>query len=124
MPGPVQYGSGVKAYVIQLLVMQMMSLNRVADMVSALIGRVIAESTMLNFIIRLHAALAVWENEAKVALLKTNYTHVDETSLRVDKKNHWIHVYASGDITLKFLHEKRGKAAIEAIEAQTPENEL
>jgi len=96
--------------------MQMMSLNRVADMVSALIGRVIAESTMLNFIIRLHAALAVWENEAKVALLKTNYTHVDETSLRVDKKNHWIHVYASGDITLKFLHEKRGKAAIEAID--------
>jgi hypothetical protein len=22
--------------------------------------------------------------------------HVDETSLRVDKKNHWIHVYSAG----------------------------
>jgi len=116
MAGPVQYGNGIKAYVIQLLVMQMMSLNRVADMVSVLIGRMIAESTMLSFIMRLHLALAAWENEAKAALLKTNYTHVDETSLKVDKKNHWIHVYASGDITLKFLHEKRGKAAIEAID--------
>ena len=41
--------------------------------------------------------------------------HVDETSLRVDKKNHWIHVYSSGDITIKFLHQKRGKEAIEFI---------
>lgn len=41
---------------------------------------------------------------------------MDETSLRVDKKNHWIHVYSSGDITLKFLHRKRGKEAIEAID--------
>lgn len=116
MPGPVQYGNGVKAYVIQLLVMQMISLNRMADMVSALIGRMIAESTMLTFIIRLHGALAAWENEAKAALLKTTYIHVDETSLRVDKKNYWIHVYASGDITLKFLHKKRGKEAIEEVD--------
>jgi len=41
--------------------------------------------------------------------------HVDETSFRVDKKNHWIHVYSSGDLTLKFLHRKRGKEAIESI---------
>ena len=41
--------------------------------------------------------------------------HVDETSLRVDKKNHWIHVCSAGDITLKFLHPKRGSEAIEAI---------
>ena len=41
--------------------------------------------------------------------------HVDETSLRVDKKNHWIHVYSAEDITLKFLHPKRGTEAIEGI---------
>ncbi len=39
--------------------------------------------------------------------------HVDETSFRVDRKNHWIHVYSSGEITLKILHRRRGKAAIE-----------
>ncbi len=41
--------------------------------------------------------------------------HVDETSLRVDKKNHWIHVYSAGEITLKFLHRRRGIEAIEEI---------
>ena len=41
--------------------------------------------------------------------------HVDETSLRVDRKNHWIHVYSAGDITLKRLHPKRGLEAIEDI---------
>jgi hypothetical protein len=34
----------------------------------------------------------------------------------VDKRNHWLHVYSAGDITLKFLHRKRGKAAIVAID--------
>lgn len=115
MSGPLHYGSGIKAYVIQLIVAQMIALNRVADMVSALIGRRISPDTMLGFILRLHEALAQWEENAKSQLMTTQSMHVDETSLRVDKKNHWIHVYSSGDITLKFLHQKRGKEAIEAI---------
>jgi hypothetical protein len=41
--------------------------------------------------------------------------HVDDTSLRVDRKNQWIHVCSAGDITLKFLHPKRGQEAIEDI---------
>ena len=115
MPGPLQYGNGIKAYVIQLLVAQMISLNRVVDMVAALIGRAISEATLLSYVMRLYFALESWENEAKLELMTTQCMHVDETSLRVDKKNHWIHVYSSGDITIKFLHEKRGKEAIEYI---------
>ena len=42
--------------------------------------------------------------------------HVDETSLQVDGKKHWIHVYAGGDITVKQLHRKRGREAIEDID--------
>jgi hypothetical protein len=41
--------------------------------------------------------------------------NVDETSLRVDKKNHWIHVYSAGDVTLKHLHRRRGKEAMKSI---------
>ena len=33
----------------------------------------------------------------------------------MEKKTHWIHVYSSGDVTLKCLHRKRGKEAMEAI---------
>jgi len=64
---------------------------------------------------QLHQALAAWEQAAIAQLLAQPTLHVDETSLRVARKNHWIHVYCAGDITLKFLHPKRGRAAIESI---------
>ncbi|PKM38513.1 MAG: hypothetical protein CVV06_00305 [Gammaproteobacteria bacterium HGW-Gammaproteobacteria-10] len=60
-------------------------------------------------------ALEDWEAQAIEQLLKAPALHVDETSLRVFRKNHWIHVYSADDITLKFLHRKRGKEAIESI---------
>ena len=33
----------------------------------------------------------------------------------MDRKNHWIHVYSAGTLTVKCLHPKRGREAIEAI---------
>lgn len=38
MSGPLQYGNGIKAYVINLLICQMISLNRAQNMVKAIIG--------------------------------------------------------------------------------------
>ena len=109
-------GNGLKAYVINMLVCQMVALNRVQKAVSAMIGQVISEATLLKYVLRLHEALADWEKDAIRQLLQSPAMHVDETSLRVDQKNHWIHVYAADDITLKRLHRKRGKEAIEAID--------
>ena len=115
MPGPLQYGNGLKAYVINLLICQMISLNRVQKLVKSIIGEVISEATFLKFILRFHQTLAQWEANAIEKILMSSAMNVDETSLRVDKKNHWIHVYSAGDITLKFLHPKRGTEAINHI---------
>ena len=99
MHGPLQYGNGLKAFIINLLVCQMVSLNRVQKLVKSMIGTVISEASLLKFVLRLHQALTQWEKDATEKLLKASAINVDETSLRVDKKNHWIHVYSSGDIT-------------------------
>ena len=115
MPGPLQYGPGIKAYALNLLIAQMLSLNRVQQSIRTLIGQVISEATILKYVMQLHHALADWEQSAVEQLLAMPVLHVDETSLRVDKKNHWIHVCSSDDITLKFLHPKRGCEAIDAI---------
>ena len=48
-------------------------------------------------------------------LLRLPALHADETSLRVDRKNHWIHVYSGGEVTVKRLHRKRGCEAIDDI---------
>lgn len=115
MPGPLQYGNGIKAFMVNLLITQMVALNRIQKLVKSMMGAVISEASILKFVLRLHQALAQWEASAVEQILKYPAINADETSLRVDKKNHWIHVYSSGDITLKFLHRKRGKEAINAI---------
>jgi len=52
--GQLQYGDGIKAFIINLLVMQMVSLNRVQKLVKSIMGTVIAEATLLRFVLRLH----------------------------------------------------------------------
>ncbi len=114
--GPLQYGDGLKAFVINLLVCQMVALHRVQKLVNSMIGVMISEASFLAFVLRLHCALARWEQNAIQQLLLAPSLHVDETSLRVDKQNHWIHVYSAGEITLKFLHRRRGTEAIKSID--------
>lgn len=116
MPGPLQYGNGIKAYVICLLVAQMVSVKRVAKMLASMIGQLLSEATLLSYVMRLYVALETWEIDTKKQLLTTPCMNVDETSCRVNKKKHWIHVYSSGELTLKFLHENRGKKAIDTID--------
>ncbi len=93
----------------------MVALNRVQKQISAMIGSVISEASLLKFVYRLYQALDAWEATAIESLLKAPSVHVDETSFRVEGKNHWIHVYSAGGTTLKLLHRKRGKEAIEDL---------
>jgi transposase len=115
MAGPLQYGQGIKGYMVNLLFAQMISLKRVQQMIQTLIGQILSEATILKYVIQLYQVLEEWEQSSINQLLKMPIMHVDETSLRVDRKNHWIHVYSSDFITLKFLHPNRGKEAIEEI---------
>lgn len=112
MPGKLQYGNGLKAFAIHLIISQMVALNRVQSQISAMIGRVVAEASLLKFVLRLHQALEPWEARAIETLLLEPALHADETSFRVDCKNYWIHVYSAGGTTLKLLHRKRGNEAI------------
>jgi len=113
--GPVQYGPGIKAYVLNLLIAQMLSLKRAQQSIQTLIGLLISEATILKYVLQLHQALEQWEKASIERLLTMPAMHVDETSLRVERQNHWIHVCSGGDITLKFLHPKRGQEAMQAI---------
>ena len=79
MPGPLQYGPGIKAYVVHLLIAQMLSLKRVAQSMHALIGRTLSEATLLGYLAQLHHALAEWERRAIEHLLVSPAMHIDET---------------------------------------------
>ena len=115
MPGPLQYGVGFQAFVINLLIAQMLSLRRAVELVRAISDVKLSEATCLGYIQRLHDALEPWEAAAAEHLLICPALHADETGFRVDSKTQWLHVLTNGSLTLKFLHRKRGKEAIEAF---------
>ena len=112
MPGPLQYGNGIKALTIDLLVAQMLSLRRCTELEHAITGIKISEATLLGYIERINDSLQPWKAGAKKQLLTRPALHVDETGFRVDKKNWWLHVATDGSLTLKYLHRKRGKEAM------------
>ena len=115
MPGPLQYGPGIVAFAAHLLTAQMLSLKRTAQTLKALTGRTVAEATLLAWLTRLHDALAGWEDAAIARLLTEPVLHADETSLRIDRKQHWLHSVSAGNLVLKHGHRKRGGEALKDI---------
>ena len=107
--GKIQYGNGIKAAIINFLMIQMMSLVRVQEHFKGLTGRFISRSVMLKYIEHFSLSLKEWEDKMVEELLKSPVIYVDETSMRVNKKNHWVHNYSAGDITLQFVHPSRGQ---------------
>ena len=115
MPGPLQYGHGIVAFATHLLAAQMVPLRCVAQTVKALVGTTIAEATLLAWIWCLHEALADWEEQAMARLLASPILHADETSIRINGKNHWLHSCSTDDLTLSFCNPKQSRNAIDDI---------
>ena len=113
--GPLQYGAGVVAFVVNLLVSQMVSVRRTAQLVKSMTGRLISESTWIEWVMRVCQALEEWEQVAIEKLVQMPVMHVDETSIRINRKNHWIHTCTSGDLGLMLVHTKRGQEAMDDI---------
>ena len=80
-----------------------------------LTAHIMSDAQKIDIIFERVTGLEQWEQESIERRLDSPTIHVDETSFRVDKKNHWIHVYSSDGLTIKLLHRKRGLEAIESF---------
>jgi len=63
-----------------------------------MLGDIVSDARLLKFVLRLHQTLEACQ-------LRTMEWLLMAVTIGVDKKNRWIHVYTSGDITLKCLLE-------------------
>ena len=115
MPGPLQYGSGIIAFVVHLVISQMVALRRTAQLLKVMTGRLISEATLLAWVMRVHESLTEWEQVAIEQLLNMPVIYADETSIRINQKKHWIHSYSCAHLVMKICHPKRGKEAFDAI---------
>ena len=115
MDGPLQYGTGVKVAAVNLLMVQMMSMERVREYLKGILGRGPSPGALLKYVAAVGMAVKPWEEEMIKKLLEAPVLYVDETSIRINGELYWIHTYGYGDITLQFLHPSRGREAIDEI---------
>lgn len=109
MPGRLQYGSGLKASAIHLIISEMVALNRspTSDIGDDRSGHFRGHAIDVCSEIA-HGARSLG-SRCDRDHAKGTVGNVSDTSCRVEKKNHWIHVYCSHTTTMRFLHRKRGR---------------
>ncbi len=111
---PVQYGYGVKTLATLLNVDYRIPFKKLHILFSDLFGYAINESTVYSASRQCYEMLGPTEEVIKSGVVKSDATHADETGLRVAGKLHWLHTASSLLYTYLFVHEKRGRLALES----------
>ena len=111
----IQYGPNLQGLMVYLLDLQLIPSGRVCELLSDVYGVQISEGTLYNVRARCFNALDDIEQEIKVALTDSPVVHFDETGFRVKNKLWWLHVACTDGLTFYFVHTKRGKIAMDAM---------
>ena len=111
---PVQYGYGVKTLAVLLNVDYRIPFKKIQILFSDLFRYAINESTVYSASRQCYEMLGPTEEVIKSGVVKSDATHADETGLRVAGKLHWLHTASSLLYTYLFVHEKRGKLAMDS----------
>ena len=112
---PVQYWDELKAFSSYMYNHQMPSYNRLQDFFREVVWLKISQTSLCNFNKTWYENLEVFEEQLKEVLIKEKLLHADETWIRVDWKNNWIHVNSNENFTFLFPHKNRWRKAIEEM---------
>jgi transposase len=111
----VQYWEELKAFSSYMYNHQMPSYNRLQDFFREVVWLNISQTSLCNFNKTWYEKLKVFEEQLKEILIKEELIHADETWVRVDWKNNWIHVNSNKNFTFLFPHQNRWRKAIEEM---------
>jgi len=113
-PG-VQYGNGVAALAIYAQAYQMLPLERTAELIRDLAGRMLSEGTLVTMLAGCAKRVGSIEQQIKAAIIVAAAAHFDETGMRVCGKLNWLHVASTHLLTYYAVDERRGTLAHERI---------
>jgi len=116
---PAQYGPRVRALVSLLNVEQSLPVGRVSELFAALTGYELNQSTIVSAVNRMAEDLEQDTERIKQKILASPVAHADETGARIAGKLHWGHDLVTELYTYFFVHEKRGRKALESSESIT-----
>lgn len=110
--GATQYGKGIRAYAVLLNVHYKLPFKKIQQLFNDLYGYPINESTVVSASAQCYERLAGSEAIIRTKIADNDVAHADETGIRVAGKLHWLHTATSALYTYLFVHEKRGKLAL------------
>ena len=111
---PTQYGPDFKALLVYLNQKQFVPLERVVEFCKDVIGQSVGEGTIVEASQQVAQAVEPVNDRVKQYLIKTDEpVHFDESSLRVNRDNYWVHSAGTERATNYHLDEKRGAIGID-----------
>jgi regulator of replication initiation timing len=113
----ITYGNNIKSFSAMLSVEGMVSINRIKQILSEITCGLLnlSEGTISKWNSDLSRAIQPSIDSIKEKLALSSVNNKDETSIRVNKKTHWLHVLSNSKYTYYFSHLKRGKEADDAM---------
>lgn len=111
---PVQYGPGVAALVVYLLVRQHLPVARVAEMCAELLGITVSTGWIAGQLGRAATALTGFDERVREVLRRSPVAHFDESGARAVGRTRWVHSASTATATIYDLHDKRGRVAMDA----------
>ena len=112
---PVQYGKRFQSWLVYLNDYQLVPLKRIRQMCVDLYGYCVSEDTILKARQQCYEQLEGFESQVKEKLKNSTIAHADETGLKINSKNHWLHTLCNKRYTFLGIHRKRGFQALEAF---------
>ena len=119
--GIVQYGAGVKALVTKLSIDHKMPLEQISQLFADMYGYKLNTGTIEQILKLGYELSEEIEEQIKEQIKEEEVVHFDETGIRVSGKLHWLHVASTENATHLFVHEKRGREAMESAASVLPE---
>ena len=111
----VQYGPNIKALGVYLKQYQMISYQRACDLMKHLFGRSPCPGSLYNAERKAYEELATFEVQLRCRLIEAAVAGFDETSLRVEGTNHWLHLCSTDELALYHIDPKRGREAMQRM---------
>jgi transposase len=111
---PFQYGPHLQTTCVLLKVDQAISLERIVSLLTDWFGDSPSEGTIVNWISQASARLIPIKKHIQAGIIASACAGFDETMVRSDGKNAWIHVARTSLLTHLSAPGGRGKAAMES----------
>jgi len=112
---PVQYGPGVATLAVYVTQEQLLPLARTSAVLAEVFGCPVSERTVESAVGECHERLAEVEAAIKQGVTEATVAHFDETGVNITGQTSWVHGARTAHLTFYAVHQKRGRAAMDAI---------